>query len=798
MRVGWWGALVLVGAGVVLLVAGLERGRTRTAERGAFPQHEGSLSVAGISEAVVLLRDAHGVPHVLAASERDAWFGLGFVQAQDRLAQMLWLVRLARGTTAEVVGPSGLEADRHARTLGLGRIADAEWQALGAPTRAVLEAFAAGVNARLERLGRGDGGLPVVAAELELPLDAWRPADSLAVLKLHAWALSGSVEASLVLYDLLKRLGGVEARPFFPRAQSGEPLPSGDRPPLTAGRAAQPWTDPLRSAVGLAGSSAGSTAWVVSGEHTASGLPVLGADVHLEPTVPLLLHVAHVRGGSVDVVGAMIPGLPIVWTGHNGRVAWGATHARAAVTDLYSERIAEQEGEPRDHYHNGRGWRPLEIRVETLAVRGAEPEQLTVRSTRHGPLLERPIGGGEPLAVAWVGAGARGGATLAALLAAARAPDAKTFRAALAGVSAPALAVVFADDEGAGGLQVAGWIPQRPLASELVPVPGRAPWYDWAGATPFEKLPRATLGEGVPFVVAADNRLRTPGAGRGEWLWRPGVRAARLEAALGAAIADAGFDLNAAEAVQADVLESRGRALVEAALGLVDTEGLGSEGSEVVELLRGWDGEAGPESVGAAAHHAFVGALARGLFAERLGEELFRRWLALPYSDPTGVVYAVVLGVGDSDAWSDRDTVSAAVAGALREAWLLLASRLGASRRKWVWGRLHELSFRPFVPAPGALQLGPLAAGGSGATVATAEYAPDAPFDVRMASLFRLAADVGSLEEVRVLFAPGPSEHPGHPDYGAGLDRWRIGRGAPLRLDPEPAARARLVLEPRS
>jgi len=796
--VGWWGALLLLAAGVALAIAGLERGRTRTAQRDAFPQHEGRLSVAGISESVVVLRDAQGFPQVLATSETDAWFGLGFVHAQDRLAQMLWLVRLARGTTAEVVGPSGLDSDRHARTLGLGRIADAEWETLGAPARGVLEAYAAGVNARLGRLELGGAGSPVTAAEVELPLDLWRPADSLAVLKLHAWALSGSVDASLVLHDLLKQLGGVEARPFFPRAGWGEPVPSSDRPPMTAGPAVSPWVDPLRAAVGLAGASAGSTAWVVSGEHTASGFPVLGADVHLEPTVPLLLHVAHVRGGSVDVAGAMIPGLPIVWTGHNGRVAWGATHARAAVTDLYSERIAERDDEPRDHYHTGRRWRPLEIRVETLAVRGAEPEQFVVRSTGHGPLLDLAVGGSEAFAVAWAGAGARGGATVAALLAAARAPDAESFRAALAGVSTPAVAVVFADVEGAGGLQVAGWIPQRALASDLVPVPGRAPWYDWEGPTPFEKLPRATLGEGVPFVMAADNRLHTLGARRGEWLWRPGVRAARLDTLLSAAIVDAGFDLEAAELVQSDVMETRGRALAKAALALIDTGRLGSEAGEVVETLRGWDGEAGSDSVGAAAYHAFVVALTRRLFAERLGEDLFRRWLALPYADPVGVVYAMVQGVGDDDPWSDRETVSVAVAGALRDARLELASRLGGSRRKWVWGRLHEIVFRPFVPSPGTAPLGPFEVGGSGTTLATAEYAPDAPFDVRMASLFRLAADTGSLDAVHVLLAPGASEHPGHPDYGGGLERWQRGRGAPLGFDRAPTAHTRLVLEPRS
>lgn len=790
-RIGWLGLLLLAGAAAAIVFAGLERGRSRTAERGAFPQLAGTLRVAGLHESVTLLRDPSGIPHVLASNERDAWLGLGFAHAQDRLAQMLWLVRLARGTTAEIVGPDALPADRHARTLGLARLAEKEWKSLRGDARLQLEAYAEGVNARIERVQRGEADPPVAVQELGLPLDPWRPSDSLAVLKLHAWSLASSVDVSLVLQDMLAQLGGVDARTFFPGKAESLQAPSGAA--LTAGR----WSDPLRHALGLAGTSAGSTAWVVAGSHTASGRPLLGADIHLEPTIPLLLHVAHVRGGALDLAGAMIPGLPVVWSGHNGRVAWGSSHARAVVMDLYTEAVRLEDGS----YHDGRRWSRLEERTESIAVRGAEPEVYTVRSTRNGPLLDGVAEGGEPLAVGWVGQRAQGGRTVAAWLAAAHAGDAAAFHAALAGISEPAVAVAYADQTGAGGVQVAGWIPQRTLATDLVPVPGRARWYDWQGPIPYDRLPGARLDEETGWLVAADNAQPSRGAERGEWLWRSGVRAQRLEAALAATLGRAPLDLDGAEALQADVGEPRNQALALAALALVHGDSLGREAAEVAELLRGWDGVAGAESVGAAAHHAFAVALTRRIFEERLGKELFERWLALPYADPAGVLHAVVerARAGGRDVWSDPETVAAAVQGALRDAWFQLSSQLGASRRKWSWGRLHKLRFRNFLPVRAPEALAEIEAGGSGITLATAEFAPDAPFDVRMASLFRLAVDTASLDDARVLIVPGQSEHPGHPSYASGLSGWRSGRGVALEtgLDALGAvAVSRLQLEP--
>jgi len=229
----------LVGMALVLVVAAALGGlwvrdlRRAALARSAFPTATGTLRVDGIRAAVRIDRDAHGFPHVESQNEADAFFGLGFVHAQDRLAQMLWLVRAARGRTAEVVGPSGIAADRLARLLELGPIADEHFDGLDAATRGVLEAYAAGVNARIERIRTGQVGSPLAVARLGLPLEAWHPADSIAVAKLYAWGVAGSLDVSLVLSDLIERLGAFESRLFFPR-RGGVDLPEPGRPPVMA------------------------------------------------------------------------------------------------------------------------------------------------------------------------------------------------------------------------------------------------------------------------------------------------------------------------------------------------------------------------------------------------------------------------------------------------------------------------------------------------------------------------------------------------------------------------------------
>jgi penicillin amidase len=794
---------VLLGVAVAAAVA-LNRLQQIVATRSAFPLENGRIAVEGITAPVEIHRDDRGIPHVEAATEGDAFFGLGFVHAQDRLDQMLWLVRLARGRSAEFLGPEGLPSDRLARTLDLGGLADAEFERLDAGTRERVAAYARGVNARIHRIRGGLAAPPVALREAPDAIEDWRPSDSLAVLKLYSWGLSGSFDVSLVLSDLIEHLGGFGARRFFPQVPDLPDAPS--QPRVTAGGFRVGGEDPLRAAAGLRGRAIGSTAWVVGGAQTESGAPILVADAHLETTVPSLFYVAHFRGGELDVAGATIPGIPAFWTGRNGDVAWASTHARAVTTDLYEEKLgAADEG----RYFDGVVWRELGRRVEVLEVSGAEDEELIVQSTHHGPLVHGLIGGErEPLALSWAAARARARSGVASLQEVARARDAEALRQALAGHEDPPLAVVYATADGDAGMQVAGWIPSRTLASGLVPLPGRARWYDWRGRVDFDELPRHELRADAGWAIAADGPFASEEGGEPvEWLWRSGTRARRIDALLRASVADGSVDVREMAALQTDVVMERARELIEVALTFAEAgEPLGAEGREVAGLLRAWDGRAGADSIGAAVYHVFLESLARQLLEPVLGEALLERYLALPQADPDQVVFEIVRDAaagGDVEGRSQPDTVAAAVRESVREAWFNLSFRLGASRSKWSWGRLHRLAFRPFRPGDllsrGGAGLGPFAYGGSDATVSAAEYDRADPFAVRVASTFRLAVDAAALDQALVTLAPGQSEHPGHPFFDDAVSRWREGRTHLLATAPllvQESSRALLLLEP--
>ena len=800
-----WLPRIVVGVvvlGVLLLAvqALLGRVRMRRAERDAFPLEDGRLALPGLAHPIEITRDGRGIPHVEAENELDAYFALGFAHAQDRLAQMVWLQRTACGRAAELAGRSALPADRLARTLGLARAAEAQVARLDPGTRAVLAAYAAGVNAHIERVRSGAVAPPLALRRVDANLEPWTPADSLALVKLYAWGLAGSLDESLFLADLIEQLGGLEAKPYFPRGgESATPPPQQEAARFPAGRpGAPPRPDPLAVAAGLFGFGVGSSAWVVGGRLSASGRPLVAGDAHLETTVPAFFYEADLRGGSLEVAGATLPGVPVFWTGHNRRVAWASTNARADVTDLYVETV--RSGTP-GHFHDGTAWRPLRERQETIAVRGGSPQPLVIRETDHGPLVNPLLDGErEPLALAWPGA--RPGDGVGALLRAARAESAADFRAALAAHHEPALVFVFADADGAGGLQLAGYLPRRSLPTGLVPVPGRGDAYEWKGPIPFDALPQRTLAPGG-WLVAADGSL---GEGEGasiEWLWRTGERSARIEELLRQASARRPIDLRSLASLQADVGSPHALELARAALELAgDPAALGAEGRDAVSLLRDWDGSMSVDSVGAALYHLFLQRLMQGVLERRLGPTLEARYLALRHARPLEPVADLLLGAA-ALAPAEHDLLAEQVRRCLREAWLQLAVRAGPNREKWAWGRLHTVRFRPLPFADPATEeaLGPFPLDGDDDTVDAAAFDPRRPFEVSLASTYRFAADTAELEQTLSSLAPGQSEHPGHPNRSDGVERWLAGRPRLLftsRLVIDDIARARLVLAPGS
>ncbi len=813
-------AALLLALGAVLVARNF--GAQRTLER-ALPIVDGRFVVHGLDAEIEILRDGHGVPHIGAKSERDAWFGLGFAQAQDRLAQMTFLVRAARGRIAEVLGPDGLDADRLARTLGFGRLGDRQLQRVDAVTRRALEAHAAGISAWIDAVKSGRAATPVPLVRLGASLEPWSAADSLAVEKLVAWGLDGSLDATLVLSDLIEKLGGFGARPFFPPEAAREMSPRAPDSEARSNRApfpligsgpfpqparnhqaeheSQPWTDPLRAPLGLAGRSIGSSAWIVASGDTEGGAPIVTGDLHLAPTVPALLYEAHLAAPDFEVAGVGIPGVPVFWSGHNGRVAWAATHARAVATDLYVETV---DSAAPNRYRVGGESQALTVREERIAVRGREDVVLVVRETHHGPLVEGLLPGTRPaLAVAW--GGAQPGDGVAGLLRGLHAHDAEEFRAALAAHGEPVFAFVFADAAGHGGRQVAGWLPERAMPTGLVPVPGRSPWYDWRGRVSFDALPHETLGSSG-FLVAADNGLG--GGAAVEWWWRSGERAARIETLLRDTRQRGPIGATALAAILADQRSAASPARVRALLdGIGDPATLAPEARTVVRLLDGWDGTAAPESGGAAAWQVLLGAVIESLTDAPLGHDLAARYLAQRGVSQEALLDAlldIALAPEPSpDAIVNAEGVREAVRDGLRRTGLALRLQLGSNAERWQWGRLHLLHFEPFGwperAWPGVAQEPSWPYGGDGVTVAVGEYHAASPYAVRVVSAYRLLVDLASPGIALSALVPGATEHVTDPLRMEGVERWLVGRPGVLathRFLVEDGTRARLVLEP--
>ncbi len=410
-----------------------------------LPQTSGQIA-APISAKATVERDGLGVPHIAAANWEDAIFLQGYVTAQDRLWQMDALRRLAAGELSEVIGPSALELDRDARRLRMRRMAHEYYQNLTAGDRAVLAAYARGVNYFIET---HRDRLP-----LEFSLLRYDP---------RPWSIEDSLLCGLQMYRNLTTTWREEL-------QKAAMLASGDRAkvdflfPSRIGTEFQP----------------GSNSWALSGKHTASGKPILANDPHLEWGIPSTWYQVHLQAPGLDVIGVSLPGLPCVIIGHNQRIAWGVTNLGYDVQDLYIEKI-----DPRTGRYLFRGQlEQARSEAEWIAVKGQKPQEFRQWVTRHGPVTIEE--GNRFLALRWSAADPSG--FQFPFLDLNRANNWAEFTAALARFPGPGQNFVYADVDGNIGYHATGKLPIRKYEGD-VPVDGSSGDFEWEGFIPFEQLP---------------------------------------------------------------------------------------------------------------------------------------------------------------------------------------------------------------------------------------------------------------------------------------------------------------------
>ena len=487
---------VLRGVILVLLLAGTALAAGFWALRSSLPDLEARYAAVGLDSSIEILRGAFGVPHIFAGTAADAYFGLGYAHAQDRLWQLEVQRRVGAGRLSEVLGTATLDLDKFFRTLGLARAAAQSLVAVDDATRAVLGAYAAGVNAFL---ATRNGLLPPEFLILCAPApEPWSAVDSIVVLKLMTWQLSMNWRDELLRARLADRLAPDRIDELWPTYPADAPA---TLPDLSTSMLDALWA---RTPPGP-GPGAGSNNWAVAGARSASGKPLLANDPHLGLSAPGPLYLAHLSAPGFDLVGATLPGLPNIVLGHNGRIAWSLTTTGADTQDLFVERP-----DPADaaRYLTPDGPLPFEARREVIAVRGAADVEITVRESRHGPIVSDVIddaGNGEPLALRWTALDADD-TSPQGLLKLDTAQDWDAFLDATRDIHAPQQNVVYADVDGNIGFYAPARVPIRKAGDGSVPVPGWTGDHDWTGYIPFDELPHS-LNPSRSVIVTANNRI---------------------------------------------------------------------------------------------------------------------------------------------------------------------------------------------------------------------------------------------------------------------------------------------------
>lgn len=419
---------------------------------------------APISARATVTRDAIGVPHINAATWQDAIFLQGFVTAQDRMWQMDALRRLASGELAEVVGSQALPSDQEARRLRLGRLADEAEQSMPAADRAVLAAYARGVNFYLET---HHDRLPLEFKLLGYDPRPWRIRDSI-LAGLHMYrTLTTSWRDEIVKLHMLEKGDRAKVEQLFPVRSGGE---------------AQP----------------GSNAWTLSGARSLTGKPILANDPHLDFSLPSTWYMIHLHGGDLNVTGVSLPGVPAVIIGHNQRIAWGVTNLQFDVQDLYREQI-----DPRTGRYAFQG-KVEQARLETgaIAVKGSKPVIVEQWITRHGPVFLNDEN--HNYALRW--AAAEPASFQFPFFDLNRARNWQEFSAALARFPGPGQNFVYADIDGNIGYHATGKLPIRPSGCRGdLPADGASGNCEWQGFIPFDDLPHFFNPASGEIVTANQN-----------------------------------------------------------------------------------------------------------------------------------------------------------------------------------------------------------------------------------------------------------------------------------------------------
>ncbi|HCP57011.1 MULTISPECIES: penicillin acylase family protein [Pseudomonas] len=747
------------------------------------PTRDGSVDLAHLQAPVSVAYDERGVPHIQAQNEADMYRAFGFVHAQDRLFQMELMRRLARGELAAVLGDKLVETDRLFRTLGIRQHADAYAQAMDTsqPSYKALQAYLDGINQYQD-----SHPAPVEFDLLGIKKRPFTVADTISVAGYMAYSFAAAFRTEPVLSFVRDQLGADYLKVFdlawHSQGVMGQPLASSDWQDLNS--IAQLSNNALAEA-GLP-QFEGSNAWAVSGSRTASGKPLLAGDPHIRFSVPAVWYEAQLSYPGFDLYGHHQALNPVASLGHNKDFAWSITMFQNDDLDLIAEKVNPQN--PNQVWYQGE-WTDLQTRSETIEVKNAEPVQLTLRSSKHGPIINDALGntvGKTPIAMWWAFL-ETDNPILDGFYKLNRAETLSKARSAVENIEAPGLNVIWANATGDIGWWAAAKLPRRPAGvNPSFILDGASSKSDKLGFYPFTDNPQEE-NPARGYIVSANFQTVSPTGIEIPGYYNLPDRGQRLNQHL--ADSSVKWDQNNSRALQLETGTGYPARLLKPIIDDLQAAAADDQERALVEQLAQWDGDHTLKSVTATVFNQLVYEIARHGMADELGEAFFNNLIATRALD---IALPRLTADEQSPWWDNRNTDAVENrASTIKAAWQAsmqhLKQTLGDNPADWQWGKTHTLTHNHPLgqkkPLDRLFNIGPFAAPGGHETPNNyAHKIGPAPWDVSYGPSTRRLVDMADASKAIGINPVGQSGVPFDKHFSDQAERYMRGEYVPMHL----------------
>ncbi len=766
----------------------------------------GNVDIAGLRAPVQVMRDEWGVPNIFAENEHDLFLAQGYTHAQDRLWPMYFNMLIASGRLSEAVGPQAVGSDRLLRTLGLRRAAETEWANMDPQAKEYLQAYVDGVNAYITT---NRNRLPIEFTVLGFDPGQWSPVDSITYGNLVSFYLAGNYRLEFLRARLITEIGEDRTRELLPPYDPTTPfiIPDELQGYDFMKDVGFSTFDDLDALIGDAGAMWGSNNWVISGERTTTGKPILAGDTHMNLSVPSLWYMNGIHGGKFNSTGFTLPGVPGIVIGHNGTISWAITNLNPDVQDLYIEKLDNRQN-PTKYEYMGK-WEDIQVIEDTLKVKDAAPVAIKIYVTRHGPIVNDAVADmtqAEPMAFKWAMLGES--KLFEAILDINAASNWDEFRSALRNWRMPGQNFVYADTAGNIGYQMTSEVPIRnPNHSGLVPVPGWTGEYEWQGFIPFEEMPHV-YNPPNGFIATANNKVVNDSYPyRITEEWDPGYRAQRITEMLAATEK---WDVQANVELQGDTYSIPANNIRPY---MLEIEPQNDEEARAIEALRTWDLHFTADSNAATIFQTWYWFVFQNTIRDDLSPTMAKDYLDGQYERHGRFhisAMSAILRDGNSIWFDDvttpeKENRDVILQKSLGQALDWLKEKMGDDMDKWQWGDIHQVRYQSLLASTGnpifvqLYKVPPIRARGENFTINTGTFTFQEPFRMAHGASQREVIDLSNFDNSRAIQSSGQNGNVRNPHRTDMIDMWQNIGTIPLLFSREKiseSAASTLTLNP--